>query len=297
MRNTFFSKLLLFGEHTVNLGSQALAIPLPLFSGSWKPYGKQYDLLDFVTYLEQLHVEKIAILDIDTEQFRQSIDEGWALESNVPKGYGAGSSGLLCAAVYERFGKDKLSPNFLNFDKLKKGFAQMEGFFHGKSSGLDPLICYSNEPLLITSAGVTTVTLPMYIAPNNAIFLLDTKQSRKAEPLIDWFLKSAQNTDFQNSIKNDLVPKNNEAIAAFLEGHWSNLMKATHTISAFQLAHLSPMIPQNYENVWKIGLESDFFKIKICGAGGGGFLLGVTSDIAKVENLLGPDYAILRVQI
>ncbi len=35
MAPSFPAKLLLFGEHTVNLGSHALAVPLPLFSGKW----------------------------------------------------------------------------------------------------------------------------------------------------------------------------------------------------------------------------------------------------------------------
>jgi hypothetical protein len=46
MQNCFFSKLLLFGEHTVNLGSQALAMPLPHFKGEWNYGGAQYDLAE-----------------------------------------------------------------------------------------------------------------------------------------------------------------------------------------------------------------------------------------------------------
>jgi mevalonate kinase len=222
------------------------------------------------------------------------LKNGLYFESNVLCGYGTGSSGVLCAAIYNRFGIDKIAATFLNLNILKQGFAQMECYFHGKSSGVDPLICYLNEPLLITSQGVVTVNLPAYLNKGNAIFLLDTKMPRKAEPLIQWFMKSAELIDFQNNIKENLVNYNNSAIAAFLEGHWSNLMKASHQISDFQLRYLTPLIPQPFHSVWQQGLENDLFKLKICGAGGGGFILGVTRDFEGTEKLL-KDYTILKV--
>ncbi|MDX1939656.1 MAG: hypothetical protein SFU99_03845 [Saprospiraceae bacterium] len=54
----YASKLLLFGEHTVNRGSQALAIPYPAFGGEWrfsKDSSKQQNLLQLADYLENLH--------------------------------------------------------------------------------------------------------------------------------------------------------------------------------------------------------------------------------------------------
>jgi mevalonate kinase len=212
----------------------------------------------------------------------------------VPKGYGAGSSGVLCAAIYARFGLNKIAPNFYNFATLKNGFAQMECYFHGKSSGVDPLICYLNEPLLITNQGITTVNLPMYLNQGNAVFLLDTHINRKAEPLIEWFMKSAESVDFQLNIKEKLVPQNNLAIAAFLEGHWTNLFAAAHQISDFQYRFLLPLIPSDFHSVWEKGLASEHFKLKICGAGGGGFLLGITKNFAKTKEDL-KDFDLIQV--
>ena len=46
------------------------------------------------------------------------------------------------------------------------------------------------------------------------------------------------------------------------------------------------MIPPLFKELWERGLDSDDFYLKLCGAGGGGFLLGVTDDFIKVENAL-----------
>lgn len=294
----FFSKLLLFGEHTVNLGSQALAMPLTAFEGYWSEGGtieQQYDLAAFAMYLFDLKQQNEAILKIDAVAFMRDIeDKGLYFASNVPTGYGAGSSGVLCAAVYQRYGESIPDKTFLNYDYFKKGFSQMEAFFHGKSSGVDPLICFLNEPMLITSQGITTVNLPAYLDVNVAIFLLDTQMPRKAEPLIHWFMEKTQEHDFCDAIKQQLVPSNNMAIAAFLEGHWTNLMKAVHQISAFQLSHLSHLILTDFRGIWQQGLENDIYKLKLCGAGGGGFILGITKNYEKTQLALA-DYKICKV--
>jgi mevalonate kinase len=58
MTDVFYpSKLLLFGEHTVLRGSQALAMPLLKYGGRWQfstDKSKQYDLPKFWEYLKNL---------------------------------------------------------------------------------------------------------------------------------------------------------------------------------------------------------------------------------------------------
>lgn len=285
----FFSKLLLFGEHTINLGSPALAMPLELYSGHWvekNGAAKQQDLPAFAAYLQKLEREGKNVLSINTAKMLDDLATGAYFESSAPAGYGVGSSGILTAAVYERYGREKPELNYRNFVLLKSGFAQMEAFFHGTSSGIDPLISYLNEPLLITEHGVTTVSLPGYLHPGNAIFLIDTGIRRKAEPLIQWFLKKVEVPEERKKLIGELVSHNKSAIIAFLEGHWPNLMESCHQISSFQLKELSPLIPDKFREIWKEGLAGSTYKLKICGAGGGGFIMGVTADIDKTKTLL-----------
>jgi mevalonate kinase len=46
------------------------------------------------------------------------------------------------------------------------------------------------------------------------------------------------------------------------------------------------MIPSNYHEIWKKGIESNAFYLKLCGSGGGGFILGFTRDYSKAQPLL-----------
>jgi mevalonate kinase len=289
---TYPAKLLLFGEHTVNLGSQALAIPLPLYSGRWelelaaRPgflLKKQMQLPQFAGFLERLSRRGQLLLPLDVPEFKAALMEGLVFESNIPKGYGAGSSGALVAAVFDGFSHQAAGYAAIKNDlpALKKGFAQAEGFFHGTSSGTDPLICYLQKPILLTKAGVEVVASPL----PSSLFLLDTGIERKATPLIAYFLKKWENEDFRRQCQTRLLPQADAAIGAYLSGDWAGLFEAVHRTGEFQFRHLDEMIPPAFRGIWQAGLEGDLFKLKVCGAGGGGFILGITRDFERLREL------------
>lgn len=276
------AKLLLFGEHTVNLGSQALATTLPLYSGQWqleedtaRAKEKQMRLPELAAYLNGLPL----FIKLDTNRLIQDIKAGWYFKSSIPTGYGVGSSGALIAAIFDRYcmvreGKD--------LSILKKTLAQMESFFHGTSSGTDPLICYLNKPVLMGQEQVSSVEIPIMEAPYH-LFLLDTGIERQATPYIHFFLDKFK-TDllFHEQIKNDYLPEVNKAIDHFIAGKWLDLFQNFHTISHFQWASFDQLIPQSLQQIWQAGIQQDFFKLKICGAGGGGFILGMTNNFEKL---------------
>ncbi|MDZ7881173.1 MAG: hypothetical protein U5L45_26130 [Saprospiraceae bacterium] len=283
MIDTFYpSKLLLFGEHTVLRGSQALAMPLLNYAGRWQfseDKAKQYDLLKFAEYLKNLAENgKIAF---DTEGLFLALEKGLFFDSNVPRGYGAGSSGALVAGLYDVFGLDK----YLTISDLKIILGRIESFFHGESSGLDPLVSYVKKPILIRSdKTMTTLTTAKNDLPR---FLIDTKQSRKTEPLVKIFLeKIARSPEFSDLIVSELVPLVNEAIVAFLNNQTPLLFETVHRISLFQYRFLPEMIPMAFKNLWLEGLAGDVYKLKLCGAGGGGFILGFCNDLDKTKKEL-----------
>jgi len=45
------------------------------------------------------------------------------------------------------------------------------------------------------------------------------------------------------------------------------------------------MIPAAFIDVWKAGLETDDYYLKLCGSGGGGFLLGFAENLDKAHEL------------
>ena len=152
------AKLLLFGEHTVNAGSQALAVPLPLFSGKWvyAPHlspvelaARQMQLPQLADYLHQLQQRGELLADLDVAAFKQALDNGLVFESNIPTGYGAGSSGALVAGIFGNWKLENWNIGSSSLLQLKQALAQMEAFFHGTSSGTDPLICYLQKPVVL----------------------------------------------------------------------------------------------------------------------------------------------------
>jgi mevalonate kinase len=43
------------------------------------------------------------------------------------------------------------------------------------------------------------------------------------------------------------------------------------------------MIPEKFHALWKKGLETNDYYLKLCGSGGGGYILGFTEDIEKAK--------------
>ncbi len=293
----YLSKLLLFGEHTINRGSDALAIPYPAFAGDWAysaDFSPQQNLSAFATHLEILQQAGSLLASLDLDAFQSALSKGLYFNSTIPVGYGLGSSGALCAAVYDRFCPIKIERmDRRRFPELKQALAQIESFFHGSSSGTDPLICYLNQPILLKSEGtIEIVDLPK--SSELTFFLLDTLLPRSTGPLVQFFLQSCEEAAFFDKVTTQLVWHTNKAIAAFLKADWKDLFENTMEISRFQMEELSNMTPLAFHGVWKAGLQSDLYCLKMCGAGGGGFTLGVTFDWKKTKEQLS-DYSLRKI--
>ena len=156
----FYAKILLFGEYGIIKDSKGLAIPYNSFNGALKSdlivtekaKKSNENLLKFYNYLKNLSTD---LVSFDLQSLKEDIDNGMYFDSSIPQGYGVGSSGALVASIYDKYAKEKITVlENLTRDKLlklKQVFSLMESFFHGKSSGLDPLNSYLSLPILINS--------------------------------------------------------------------------------------------------------------------------------------------------
>lgn len=293
MTTHFYSKLLLFGEFTIINGSAALATTYPAFSGSWitnlVPHALHQPLKDFVAYLFNLEKHNTLKFKLNKTQLRNDMNKGLLFQSNIPQGYGLGSSGALCAALYTVYSIEPIIAPF-DADKivaLRTIFAQMESHFHGSSSGIDPLICYLNQPLLFkTRTDADLVDFPDYSTGDGALFLLDTQKARKTGPLVNFFVEQSKKEDFLDLCQREIIPYTNACIQAFLEKNIPTLHQNIKLLSAFQAEHFKPMVPDFIQPYFKEGLETDIYTLKVFGAGGGGFFLGFTHDFEATQVLL-----------
>lgn len=286
LSTSYHAKLLLWGEHIVIHGAQALATPLSLYSGRWKPSpeGDRRRLEPFLQYLQASGMDKI----LDLNAFSKHILNGLVFDSDIPGGYGLGSSGALCAAIYDNLARNKIMPGQQeHYHQLKTLLGKMESFFHGSSSGTDPLISYLNQTVLLNGSDIRTLNWQLPGAESSwRFFLLDTGIQRQAGIFIEYFLNKTRDSHFQQILNETLLPANEQAIKYTLDQAFEALLPVFHEVSAFQLNHLPGLLPPGFEELWKKGLSSDLFKLKICGAGGGGFILGFTRDFEQTSNVL-----------
>jgi mevalonate kinase len=204
-------------------------------------------------------------------------------EANIPTGYGLGSSGAFCAAVYHRY----VSKPETDLVALKKQLAAMECFFHGSSSGIDPLTSYLGLPVMIQHANqVTLATQKPWMNNQPVVFLVDSTLPRKSQTLIDWFLQSSQTESFQALLQEKYLPTHETLIQSWLEADTDTFWPKIQAVSAFQREHFAPMVPATVQKIWEEGLATNQFTLKICGAGGGGFVLGFAKNQEALRTLL-----------
>lgn len=161
----------------------------------------------------------------------------------------------------------------------------MESFFHGTSSGLDPLSIILNKPILYRNADeILPVSIPHSKEEgNNIIFLLNTGIPRQTSAMMQHFKSFCEETEFRNKIQDELVNYTNASIQSFLENNPITLYQNLENLIRFQLEEMQFFIPSSFQNVMKKGINNGDYFLKICGAGGGGFMLGFTGNWAKTS--------------
>ena len=210
-------------------------------------------------------------------------------DSSIPKGYGVGSSGALVAAVYEKYANNKITVlENLTREKLlvlKEIFSKMESFFHGKSSGLDPLNSYLSIPILIKSKNDINVTgIPSQKSNGSgAVFLLDSGQTGSTAPMVNIFMEKMKKEGFRNMLNSQFIKHTNICVDSFLNGDLNNLFKSTKELSQVVFENFKPMIPKEFHNLWKKGIDNGSYFLKLCGSGGGGYILGFAPDIEEAK--------------
>ena len=284
----FFSKILLFGEYGVIKNSKALVIPYKKYFGSLK-FSKTADdyqktsntnLKVFSDYLKD---NKFIYNKINITKFKYDIDNGLYFESSIPESYGLGSSAAVVAAVYYSY-KDQ-NKEELEINNLKSILSRMESFFHGNSSGIDPLSCYIQKPVLVESKiNVKLIDVPnQNLNSNRALFLVDTNSQGNTQTLVKTFFGKLDDINFQSFFENDFVSVINDTIINFLECNYEEFEKNFIDLSKKTFANFQEMVPDNFKKLWIDGIENEEYYLKLCGSGGGGYLIGLTKNLKKIE--------------
>ena len=293
----FYAKVLLFGEYGIIKDAKGLSIPYNFYKGALKISDTKNDqaqisnqkLTEYVDYLENIDR---TLVTFNIKQLREDLSKGLYFDSSIPQGYGIGSSGALVAAVYDRYAHNKITilENLTRVKllKLKQIFGQMESFFHGKSSGLDPLNSFLSLPILIHSKDILEPTgIPSQPkAGKGAVFLLDSGSMGETAPMVNIFMQNMESPSFRKMIKEQFISYSDRCVEHFLSGDIISLFGDLKRLSKTVLTHFKPMIPEQFHALWKTGIDTNAYYLKLCGSGGGGYILGFTEDITKAQSVL-----------
>lgn len=270
-------KIILFGEYTVIIGGEVLAIPTSSMGARWRYDSrnkiKDHTLMAFAKYLNALELSVL-----NNQQFLEDIQNGLILQSDIPRGYGCGSSGALVAAVFDRY---NLHKGHFSLEELKNTFGQMESFFHGNSSGIDPLVSFFNRPMRIGKNGIEILDNDIQGLLKN-FYLADSGKPKNTAEYVKIFKEKMLNEAYAKNINklSEAVVKAIESMVVESDG--SALSGMINEISEFQWKYFSPMIPPTIKSLWKSSFDHSYYSIKLCGSGGGGYFLVYTEDPDKL---------------
>ena len=293
----FYAKILLFGEYGIIKNAKALSIPYNYYKGALRMDGNSTEAAvssnaKLKAFAEHLTNLDSALVTFDHKRLTSDLNKGMYFDSSIPQGYGVGSSGALVAAIYDRYAFKKITvlENLTRqkLTKLKDIFSAMESFFHGKSSGLDPLNSFLSLPILIHSKSKIEPTgIPSQSQKGKAaVFLLDSGMTSETAPLVSIFLDNLEAPAFRKMMKHEFIAISDRCIEHFLSGNISDLFSDVKKLSSVVLEHFSPMIPKRFRAVWKKGIDTNAYYLKLCGSGGGGYILGFTQDLPKAKSIL-----------
>lgn len=282
--HSYSSKILLFGEYSVLLGSKALAFPFAPYQGHWQWIHACADekisqakasneaLQQLLAYLTATLPSSLLENAFNLKQLNDDCNDGIYFQSNIPIGYGIGSSGALTAAVFHRYVHHANRNSSVALTELQQQLAYIESFFHQPSSGVDPLVSFCNQPLLLHQNSIELLA-PLNMR-NILVFIIDTHIKRTSKTLINEFIEKSKHHNVAQIFKNELIPLTTQCIETFLDDDAMLFFDKLKQLSTFQYQHFNTLIPLSFQQLWKDGLHSNNFYLKLCGAGAGGFLLG-----------------------
>lgn len=284
LREPIPAKIMLAGEYGVVIGGSALTVPFHHFHALIResgdiPSGKEEEASRSINYLKQIYAYISSLpaeqfhAPPDLPRFKKNLEKYW-LEMSIPVEYGLGSSGAVSAAIYRMF-----FPMADTLDLLlqKEDLALIESFFHGKSSGVDALTCYSNTPLHFKDEGsIRPVEFsPSQVPGGYRFFLLDSGVKLETGPLVGQFLDRMKDPRFEAVMREEYLLLNRQLIETLLGHRQADPAMLVRMISDFQWNHFRPMIPPSSEDLWIEGQVSNEYYLKLNGSGGG-FMLGIT---------------------
>ena len=266
-------KWILSGEHSVLRGSSSFLFPMKdmtlsieytegddfscVFSSEFSPSHSSIFEQAIKTAFNQVNQKPIGI---------------FSLKSDIPLGFGLGSSAAFCLSLSQIFFEQSWISDILEFA------IELEGVFHGKSSGADIYVSYYKNPILFQKEGIKKLK-PSWAPP---LYLYNTKVSsltkecvNKVNLFIEKFPKEGRLLDQQMSDSVQL------AIQSITQDH--SLEKLIQSIQKAYDCFNKWGLLENIESHIESLQSKKALAVKPTGAGRGGFILALFEKPLSLE--------------
>jgi mevalonate kinase len=143
-------------------------------------------------------------------------------------------------------------------------------------------------PILINSKdNIEPTGIPSQTANGKgAVFLLDSGIVGETDPMVSIFMENLKDQGFRKMLQTQFVKHTDACVENFLKGDIKSLFSNTKKLSKVVLNNFKPMIPEQFHSIWQKGIDTNDYYLKLCGSGGGGYILGFTQDLEKAKKSL-----------
>jgi mevalonate kinase len=104
--------------------------------------------------------------------------------------------------------------------------------------------------------------------------------------MVSLFMENMKEEAFSKMMREEFIQMTDRCVDNFLKGNLKSLFGNMKSLSALVLKHFKPMIPKEFHELWKKGIDSNTYYLKLCGSGGGGYILGFTEDFKAAQKAL-----------
>ena len=285
-RKNFYSKVLLFGEYGIISNSNALSVPFKKFYGYLQKSNtlnknqkySNHKLIELCDFISNNSIN----YQIDIQSLKNDLDAGLNFSSNIPISSGIGSSGALVASIFQNYSITDI--NSLQIEDIKNILSNIESKFHGKSSGLDPLVSYYSKPILFSNQKIKLLDDIDY--KNFRIYLIDSNINSSTKEMIEIFNNKMHSNNFSIFFNDVFISRTNRCIDDLLNNP-SSFKDSIKELSEITFENFQEMIPNEIKEKWEYGLKTNSYFIKLCGSGGGGFFTVFNFEDQLSSNLSG----------
>ncbi len=289
------AKVMLFGEYSILYGSDALAVPLNKFRGRLIVPAKSERITNHMiwsnTELRNLHKylfrsNSALISYIDLQSFQNDLNAGLWFNSTVPEKSGLGSSAALVAAFYKAYGK-----KIADIHRLQTVLAFIECNFHGQSSGIDPITVYLKKAVYIKN-GTKSHAFSFFGMPFKCL-LVPVEGKGNTSELVAIFNRLMLDSGNLHYFLNEYIPLVNHSLAAIIAGNSERIKTNISELCRAWPTVFPHLVPDLYHD---LGARFKHTYFKLCGSGGGGYLLAFCFNNSEEIELVN-DYNALFVDL